>query len=108
MSAFFVYITASDKAEALQIARALVDSRYAACANVCEKVTSVYRWEGQLREDTESVLIVKTRAELLSPLIEKVNTMHSYDCPCIVALPIHDGNPEFLDWIETETRDVGA
>ena len=108
MSAFFVYITASDKAEALQIGRALVESRFAACANVHEKVTSIYRWEGQLREDTETVLIVKTRSELLEPLIAKVTAMHSYDCPCIVALPVHSGNPAFLKWIETETREAGS
>ena len=108
MSAFLVYITASDKAEAMQIARALVESRYVACANVHQNVTSVYRWEGRLREETETVLTVKTRAELLNPLIEKVNAMHSYDCPCIVAMPIHDGNPEFLNWIEAETRDAGT
>jgi periplasmic divalent cation tolerance protein len=108
MSAFFVYVTASDKDEALEIGRALVESRFAACANVHEKVTSIYRWDGQLHEDTEAVLIVKTRSELLDPLIAKVTAMHSYDCPCIVALPIHSGNPAFLEWIETETREAGS
>jgi periplasmic divalent cation tolerance protein len=82
--------------------------RTRACANVHEKVTSIYRWDGQLHEDTETVLIVKTRSELLDPLIAKVTAMHSYDCPCIVALPIHSGNPAFLEWIETETREAGS
>ena len=108
MSAIFVYVTASDKAEAIQIGRALVESRFAACANIHEKITSIFRWEGALREDTEAVLIVKTREELLEPLIEKVKAMHSYDCPCIVALPIQSGNPAFLAWIEAETREAGS
>jgi periplasmic divalent cation tolerance protein len=108
MPAFFVYVTARDADEATRIGRALVQSRLAACANVHAKITSIYRWQGELCEDTEAVLIAKTREALVAPLIEKVKALHSYDCPCVVALPVTDGNPDFLAWIEDETREAGS
>jgi periplasmic divalent cation tolerance protein len=108
MSAFLIYITTGDSAEATRIGRALVQSRLAACANVQEKATSIYRWEGEVREDSEAVLIVKTREALIERVTEKVISLHSYDCPCIVALRIEKGNPAFIEWIESETRDAGS
>lgn len=108
MSAFLVYITASDAAEATRIGRALVAARLAACANVQEKITSIYRWQGQVTEDTEAVLIAKTREALVDALIEKVVALHSYDCPCVVALPIAAGHGDFLEWIDAETREAGS
>ncbi len=103
MSAYLVYITTSDAAEARRIGRALVEARLAACANVQERITSIYRWEGEVREDTEAVLIAKTTKALAPALTEKAVALHSYDCPCVVALPIESGNPAFLDWIASET-----
>ena len=108
MSAFLIYITTGDAAEATRIGRALVQSRLAACANVHEKVTSIFRWEGEVQEESEAVLIAKTRKALIEPLIDKVVALHSYDCPCILAVPIEDGNPAFLEWINSETREAGS
>lgn len=102
-AARFVYITASNRAEAVQIGRTLVEARLAACANVIDSVTSIYWWEGAVQEDTEAVLVLKTQAELVPALTERVKVMHSYSCPCVVALPIEDGNPAYLDWIARET-----
>lgn len=104
MDTCLVYITASGSEEARRIGRALVAARLAACANVYSAISSIYWWEGEVQEDTEAVLIAKTRKELVPALSDKVREVHSYDCPCIVALPIAGGNPAFLDWIETETR----
>ena len=103
MSACFVYITAGDPAEARRIGRSLVEERLAACANVLDRMTSIYRWEGAVREEAEAVLIVKTVADRLSVLTERVKALHSYDCPCIVAWPLSGGNPDFLDWVASET-----
>ena len=100
-----VYITAGSREEALRVGRALVEERLAACANVRGDVTSVYWWEGKLQEDSEAVLIAKTRAELVERLVAKVREVHSYDCPCVVTLPIQEGYDEFLRWIEKETVD---
>ena len=104
MSACFCYITAGSREEALAIGRALVEERLAACANILDGMTSIYHWRGAIEEAKEAVLIVKTRAALVEPLTERVRALHSYDCPCVVALPITDGNPAYLAWIEAETR----
>ncbi len=101
-----VYITAGGRDEALAIGRALVGERLAACANVFDGVTSVYWWQGAVEEDSEAVLIVKTRAELVERLVERVKALHSYDCPCVVALPIEAGNPDYLAWIGAETGEA--
>jgi len=99
-----VYITAKDRDEARRIGRQLVDERLAACANVIDGVESIYWWDGAVREESEAALVVKTKEALVPQLIERVKALHSYDCPCIVALPILDGNPAFLQWIADETR----
>ena len=98
-----VYITVKDRREARKIGKKLVKSRLAACVNIIEGMNSLYFWEGKLRDDEEVILIAKTRASLVSELIEEVRAMHSYRCPSIVSLPIEDGNDEFLDWIAEET-----
>jgi periplasmic divalent cation tolerance protein len=104
VSACFCYITAGSREEALAIGNALVEERLAACANILDGMTSIYHWRGAIEEAREAVLIVKTRAALVEPLIERVRALHSYECPCVVALPITDGNPAYLAWIEAETR----
>ena len=98
-----IYITTDGPEEARVIGRALVDARLAACANVLGPMTSIFRWEGAVQEGEEAVLIVKTTAALVDALTAKVRELHSYDCPCIVALPVGGGNPAFLDWITAET-----
>ncbi len=100
----FIYMTAGSKAEAQKIGTALVESRLAACVNILDNMQSIYRWEQEIQQDTEVVLIAKTTDSLVSQLIEKVKTLHSYDCPCIVSLPILDGYAPFLDWIEAEVK----
>lgn len=98
-----IYITAPTREEALKLARLLVEERLAACANVLGEITSVYWWEGKLSEAGEVVVIAKTREGLVDMLIERVCAVHSYECPCVVALPISAGNPAFLDWVGQET-----
>jgi periplasmic divalent cation tolerance protein len=98
-----IYITASSDDEARTIARALVGERLAACANILGEIGSIYWWDDELQEDTEVALIVKSTAGLVPRIVERVKALHSYDCPCVVALPIGAGNEAFLDWIENET-----
>ena len=99
----FLYITTAKVEEARKIGSALVEARLAACANILSGMESIYWWRGEIVQDRETVLIVKTRAELVDKVIERVKEMHSYACPCIVALPILDGNPAYLSWLEAET-----
>jgi periplasmic divalent cation tolerance protein len=103
MDAVWIYMTAGSLDEARDIGRTLVEERLAACVNILEGMRSLYRWEGGVEEDEEVVLIAKTRATLVDALTDRVKTVHSYDCPCVVALPITGGNPAFLDWIGLET-----
>lgn len=106
MTATMIYITTSSREEAETIGRTLVEERLAACANVLGAVTSFYWWEGEVQADGEVSLVLKTRDDLVDALTERVKALHSYDCPCVVALPIAKGNPAFLDWIAAETRDA--
>jgi periplasmic divalent cation tolerance protein len=103
MPAMFVYVTASSREEALNIGRTLVGERLAACANIFDGVSSIYWWQGRLMEEGEASLILKTTNDLIPALIVRVKQLHSYDCPCVVALPIAQGNPDYLDWIDKET-----
>ncbi len=103
MKTNLIYITASSLDEAGTIGRQLVSDRLAACANIIENVNSIYWWEGEIQDENEVILIAKTKESLVPELIEKVKSMHSYSCPCIVSLPILNGNRPFLDWICAET-----
>jgi periplasmic divalent cation tolerance protein len=104
MTSTMIYVTTSSREEALRIGRAVVADRLAACANVLPGITSVYRWQGEVQEEGETALILKTRSDLVERLTARVKELHSYDCPCVVALPIAGGNPDFLQWIAEETR----
>lgn len=103
MAAIVAYITVGSKEEAEVIARTLVAERLAACANVIAGAQSVYRWQGQVEQAEESVVIAKTRDDLLHSLTDRVRALHSYECPCVVGLPVAGGNPDYLDWIASET-----
>ena len=103
-----LYITAAKVEEARRIGKALVEERLAACANIVPGLESIYHWQGEIVEDREILLIVKTRAELVDAAIAKVKELHSYTCPCIVALPILTGNPAYLDWLGQETMERTA
>ena len=104
MTANLVYMTAASRGEAEQIGRTLVEERLAACVNILGPITSIYRWEGELTTDDETAFIAKTTEKLIDPLVERVRQLHSYSCPCVVAIAIQAGNPEFLNWIESETK----
>ena len=104
MTSTMIYITTSSRDEALRIGRTVVADRLAACANVLPGVTSVFWWRDEVQEGAETSLILKTRSDLVERLTARVKELHSYDCPCVVALPIADGNPDFLRWIAEETR----
>ena len=99
MQTYWVYTTAGSREEAETIGRTLVEEQIAACANIFDGVRSVYRWEGAVHEDAEAVMIAKTTQAHVDRLIARVRELHSYDCPCVVAMPIAAGNPDYLQWI---------
>ena len=103
MAECLVYMTASSPEEASTIGRTLVEERLSACVNLIGPMTAIYRWQGEIETANEIVIIAKTRDELVEALTARVKALHSYDCPCVVVLPIAGGNSEFLDWIAAET-----
>jgi len=107
MSERFVYMTMASVEQAQKIGRALVEERLAACVNVLAPMRSIYRWDGRIVEDTEAVLIAKSRDILIDRLSARVKELHSYTVPCVVALPIVQGNADYLRWIRDETSAHG-
>ena len=99
-----VYITTKNKDEARKIGRELVKARLSACVNIIDKMNSMYWWENKIQDDNEAILIAKTKESLVEEVVEKVKSLHSYSCPCIISLPILDGNKEYLDWLQKETK----
>ncbi len=103
MEPILVYVTASDPEEARKIGRALVEQRLVACVNIFEHIRSIFWWEGDAQSEEEAAFTAKTTMEKLDAVVQAVKTLHSYKVPCVVALPIVGGNPDFLQWIEEET-----
>jgi len=97
------YVTTPGREAALAIANTVVSERLAACANVLPNMTSVYQWQGELRTDDECVLLLKTRRSLTERLSKRVVELHSYECPCVVFVPIVTSNPAYLAWLNAET-----
>ena len=98
-----VLMTAGSQEEADRLARVLVSDMLAACVNVIPGVTSVYRWEGEVQRDQEWLLLAKSRRDLLEELVQRVQEIHSYDVPEIIALPLTGGSEAYLRCIDQET-----
>lgn len=97
-----VLITAGSPEEAERIAHALVAEMLAAAVNVVSGVNSVYRWQGEVRHAQEWLLIAKSHHDVLDELIHRVQALHSYDVPGIVALPLVGGSTSYLRWLDAE------
>ncbi len=98
-----LYITAADEKEAEAIAATLVEERLVACVTMLP-VRSVYRWEGAVQHDTETVLFAKTRADLVERAMARIVELHSYEVPCVLVLPIEAGHRPYLDWVDEVTE----
>ena len=104
MKVNFIYMTAGSKDEARKIGQDLVAAGLAACVNILDNMNSIYMWQGEIQDDSEVVIIAKTTEDRVPALVEKVKALHSYDCPCIVAIPVSGGNQAFLDWVAAEVK----
>ena len=94
--------TAPDAETAARIARALVQERLAACVNLVPGVRSIYRWQGAVEDAAEVLLVMKTRAERIDALAARLRTLHPYDLPELVVLPVSGGLAGYLDWVLAE------
>lgn len=91
----------------MRIARRLVQDRLAACVNIVGGVVSVYHWQGSVQESEEVMLVVKSRRDLLGQLQECLAGMHSYEVPEAIAIPVVDGLPAYLEWLDREVHPPG-
>lgn len=95
---FAIVLCTTPASDTEKLARTLVEEKLVACINVAD-VKSFFRWEGKLKEEEESLLIMKTKADKVKEVIERVKVLHSYDVPEVIALPIIDGNNDYMDWV---------
>lgn len=93
-----LYATFASRDEALKVARTLVEEHLVACANVVDGATSIYRWEGKVEEQPEAVMFAKTA--LGEKAAQRIKTLHSYELPCVLLLPVEGGNADFIRWVE--------
>jgi len=97
-----VLSTAPDSTTASQIAEALVGERLAACVNVVEGVSSIYRWKGAVQRDREVLMVVKTTSDAVERLRSRLVELHPYEVPEVLALAVADGHEPYLDWVRGE------
>ncbi|MGB8702608.1 MAG: divalent-cation tolerance protein CutA [Thermosynechococcaceae cyanobacterium] len=98
-----VWVTASSQSEAQAIAHALVQEQLAACVSLMP-ITSIYTWQGQVQEEAEWQLVIKTQRTCFDPLQARIQSLHSYEVPEIIALPIQAGSSAYLDWIAANVK----
>jgi periplasmic divalent cation tolerance protein len=103
MELILVFTNLPDRAAAMDLARKLVDERLAACVNVLGDCTSVYRWEGRNESVTEVPVLIKTLAQHYARLEQLIKSVHPYELPEIIAVPISSGLPAYLKWVAEET-----
>ena len=102
-SAVMIWVTASSPDEAGRIGKTMVKEKLAACANILPGVYSVFIWKDALCEERECLLILKTRESCVIQLVEKIKSLHSYEVPEIIVLPVSDGSKEYIEWIMDAT-----
>ena len=98
-----VTITVGSGEEALTIAQTVVAERLAACVQIIPRIRSIYRWKGEVCDEEEQLLLMKTRSDLFPTLQNRIRELHSYEVPEIVSFPISDGLPEYLSWVIENT-----
>jgi periplasmic divalent cation tolerance protein len=100
-----VVITAGDADWLAGFTRSLVEERLAACGHLIPAIRSVYRWAGTVHDDGEARVALHTRRSLVEAIVARSKEVHPYDVPCVIALPLVGGNPDYLDWLRAETRE---
>ena len=98
-----VFMTTPDVETGRSLARALVDARLAACGNVVTGVESVYRWQGEVRTDSEALVILKTSVDRVHEMMQRAQALHPYDVPELLAVSVAEGAAEYVDWVVNET-----
>ena len=97
------FVTAPSMEVAKKIGSALVQKRLIACCNILGNCVSIYEWEGKVECDDEHLMILKTRTEHVSKIIDEVKSLHPYDCPEVISFVQGEGNPAYLKWLQENT-----
>ena len=103
MPAVVVFSTFPNPDKAAEVARTLVGEQLAACVNVVQQVRSIYRWKGEVQDDSEVLAIIKTTSERQDALIARLVALHPYELPEAIVLPIRGGHAPYLGWIQDST-----
>ena len=105
-----ILMTGPDGDETAQIVKRLVEERLIACGNVVSGVRSIYRWDDALTDDREALAVLKCRLADVERVVARVNELHPYDLPEVIALPICGGSAKYLAWVgqETEPESTGG
>jgi len=96
-----IFVAAASEQEAASIGRALVEEGLAACANIIPQIRSIYRWKGEVQDEGEALIIIKSREDLFERIRSRVKELHSYEVPEITAIKLDKGDQAYLQWIET-------
>jgi periplasmic divalent cation tolerance protein len=98
-----IFVTAASEQEAASIARTVVEEGLAACANIIPHIRSIYRWKGEVWDEKETLIIIKSREELFEQIRSRIRELHSYEVPEITAIQLDKGDVAYLQWIEAVT-----
>ena len=100
--------TVNSDLEAKKIGQTLIKEKLAACVNIIPSVISIFRWEGKISIESELILIAKSQKKLFPKIRDRILSLHPYDLPEIISIPITDGSKEYLKWIEDQLQDISA
>lgn len=101
---YVVFATVGNEEEASRIGRTLVEEKLIACVNIVSQIHSIYWWKGEICDDQECLMVMKTPSSRFPLLRDRIRSLHSYEVPEIIAFPIAQGLPEYLDWVVENTQ----
>jgi periplasmic divalent cation tolerance protein len=96
--------TCPNQESAEEIASSLVEQGVAACINIIPKLTSIYKWQGKLEKDSEALMLIKTDQSRYQDLEQALTTLHPYELPEIIAVPVEQGLTGYLNWVTQCTK----
>jgi periplasmic divalent cation tolerance protein len=98
-----IFVTAASEQEAASLGRTLVEEGLAACANIIPSIRSIYRWKGEIWDERETLIIIKSREDLFERIRSRIRELHSYEVPEITAITVDKGDADYVQWIEAVT-----